>query len=64
MTLAAQEAVWLSRASRHAADHCHFIFYLGWYLRHLQDLALILSTIIWMGSCHHAAVNFGQYDYG
>eukprot|EP00250_Pteridium_aquilinum_P020529 c24850_g1_i1 orf=265-3018(-) len=29
-----------------------------------EDLIEILSTIIWVTSAHHAAVNFGQYTYG
>ncbi|XP_071700923.1 linoleate 13S-lipoxygenase 2-1, chloroplastic-like [Rutidosis leptorrhynchoides] len=29
-----------------------------------QDLIQILTTMIWVCSGHHAAVNFGQYDYG
>ena len=29
-----------------------------------KDLIDILSTIIWVTSGHHAAVNFGQYAYG
>ncbi|CAA0833443.1 Lipoxygenase 2- chloroplastic [Striga hermonthica] len=29
-----------------------------------QDLIGILTTIIWVVSAHHAAVNFGQFDYG
>ncbi|KAI3743196.1 hypothetical protein L1987_60902 [Smallanthus sonchifolius] len=28
-----------------------------------KDLIGILTTIIWVASGHHAAVNFGQYDY-
>ncbi|KAJ9558916.1 hypothetical protein OSB04_013530 [Centaurea solstitialis] len=28
-----------------------------------EDLILIVTTIIWVASGHHAAVNFGQYDY-
>ncbi|KAG0579870.1 hypothetical protein KC19_4G130100 [Ceratodon purpureus] len=28
-----------------------------------QNLVRILTTIIWIASGHHAAVNFGQYDY-
>uniref|UniRef100_A0A2C9V676 Lipoxygenase n=1 Tax=Manihot esculenta TaxID=3983 RepID=A0A2C9V676_MANES len=28
-----------------------------------QDLIQVLSTIIWVASGHHAAVNFGQYAY-
>ncbi|PWA77612.1 linoleate 13S-lipoxygenase 2-1 protein [Artemisia annua] len=28
-----------------------------------RDLIGILTTIIWVASGHHAAVNFGQYDY-
>ncbi|XP_024985792.1 linoleate 13S-lipoxygenase 2-1, chloroplastic-like [Cynara cardunculus var. scolymus] len=29
-----------------------------------QDLIGTLATMIWVTSGHHAAVNFGQYDYG
>lgn len=32
-------------------------------LRTPQDLIQILTTIIWVASGHHAAVNFGQYAY-
>lgn len=28
-----------------------------------EDLTEILTTMIWIASGHHAAVNFGQYDY-
>ncbi|XP_009391881.2 linoleate 13S-lipoxygenase 2-1, chloroplastic [Musa acuminata AAA Group] len=28
-----------------------------------EDLIHVLTTIIWVGSGHHAAVNFGQYHY-
>uniref|UniRef100_A0A166GAS3 Lipoxygenase n=1 Tax=Daucus carota subsp. sativus TaxID=79200 RepID=A0A166GAS3_DAUCS len=28
-----------------------------------EDLTGILTTMIWIASGHHAAVNFGQYDY-
>ncbi|KAL2940969.1 Linoleate 13S-lipoxygenase 2-1 chloroplastic [Bienertia sinuspersici] len=28
-----------------------------------QDLIHIITTIIWVTSAHHAAANFGQYDY-
>ncbi|KAG0562282.1 hypothetical protein KC19_9G133500 [Ceratodon purpureus] len=27
------------------------------------SLVDILTTIVWIASCHHAAVNFGQYEY-
>ncbi|KAK8957454.1 hypothetical protein KSP39_PZI000087 [Platanthera zijinensis] len=29
-----------------------------------RTLAGVLTTIIWVASAHHAAVNFGQYHYG
>lgn len=29
-----------------------------------QDLIEIVTTIVWVASGHHAAVNFGQYTYG
>ncbi|XP_058071102.1 linoleate 13S-lipoxygenase 2-1, chloroplastic-like [Magnolia sinica] len=29
-----------------------------------DDLIHVLTTIIWVASAHHAAVNFGQYTYG
>ncbi|KAL9458837.1 hypothetical protein AB3S75_007672 [Citrus x aurantiifolia] len=29
-----------------------------------QDLIEIITTIVWVTSGHHAAVNFGQYTYG
>ncbi|KAG9450644.1 hypothetical protein H6P81_010609 [Aristolochia fimbriata] len=37
----------------------------GWpALGTTSDLVQILTTIIWVSSGHHAAVNFGQYSYG
>lgn len=37
----------------------------GWpRLETAADLAHILATIAWTASAHHAAVNFGQVDYG
>lgn len=32
-------------------------------LKTQQDLIKILTTIMWVSSGHHSAVNFGQYDY-
>ncbi|GMH44390.1 hypothetical protein BSKO_12342 [Bryopsis sp. KO-2023] len=32
-------------------------------LKNASDLTYILVTIMWVASGHHAAVNFGQYDY-
>ncbi|EYU46317.1 hypothetical protein ABFS82_04G054000 [Erythranthe guttata] len=29
-----------------------------------EDLVGILTTVIWVASGHHAAVNFGQFDFG
>ncbi|KAG0566967.1 hypothetical protein KC19_7G100500 [Ceratodon purpureus] len=37
----------------------------GWpTLNSIESLAYTLTTIAWIASCHHAAVNFGQYPYG
>ncbi|PAN36254.1 hypothetical protein PAHAL_6G260300 [Panicum hallii] len=37
----------------------------GWPALDSPDsLAHALTTIIWVASAHHAAVNFGQYDFG
>ncbi|KAG0619453.1 hypothetical protein M758_4G141400 [Ceratodon purpureus] len=37
----------------------------GWpTLNSVESLAYTLTTIAWVASCHHAAVNFGQYAYG
>ncbi|XWS18807.1 hypothetical protein CRYUN_Cryun32bG0076700 [Craigia yunnanensis] len=33
-------------------------------LKTADDLASILTTIIWLASAQHAAINFGQYPYG
>ncbi|CAL9135964.1 unnamed protein product [Musa textilis] len=33
-------------------------------LNTLESLIHALTTIIWVASAHHAAVNFGQYDFG
>jgi hypothetical protein len=36
----------------------------GWpVLNSVENLAQTLTTIAWVASCHHAAVNFGQYEY-
>lgn len=36
----------------------------GWpVLNSVENLAFTLTTIAWVASCHHAAVNFGQYEY-
>lgn len=37
----------------------------GWpTLDSIDSLVYTLTTIAWVASCHHAAVNFGQYTYG
>ncbi|XP_071725184.1 linoleate 13S-lipoxygenase 2-1, chloroplastic-like [Rutidosis leptorrhynchoides] len=37
----------------------------GWPdLKTPSDLIQIITTIVWVSSGHHAAVNFGQYTYG
>nr|GEW85479.1 linoleate 13S-lipoxygenase 2-1, chloroplastic-like [Tanacetum cinerariifolium] len=33
-------------------------------LKTQQDLIGVVSTIMWVSSGHHSAVNFGQYDFG
>lgn len=36
----------------------------GWIMADSKDnLVQIITTIAWVASCHHAAVNFGQYLY-
>lgn len=36
----------------------------GWIMADSKDnLVQIVTTIAWVASCHHAAVNFGQYLY-
>ncbi|XP_057827365.1 linoleate 9S-lipoxygenase-like [Cryptomeria japonica] len=36
----------------------------GWYKMDTRnDLSEAITTLIWVASAHHAAVNFGQYDY-
>lgn len=36
----------------------------GWpTLDSVESLVYTLTTIVWVASCHHAAVNFGQYAY-
>lgn len=36
----------------------------GWpTLNSIESLIYTLTTIAWVASCHHAAVNFGQYAY-
>lgn len=36
----------------------------GWpELNSIESLTQIVTTIGWLASCHHAAVNFGQYAY-
>jgi hypothetical protein len=37
----------------------------GWpTVQTIDSLVFALTTIAWVASCHHAAVNFGQYSYG
>ncbi|KAH9326857.1 hypothetical protein KI387_007035, partial [Taxus chinensis] len=37
----------------------------GWYqMQSLDEAVEAITTIIWIASAHHAAVNFGQYGYG
>lgn len=37
----------------------------GWpTINSIESLAYTLTTIAWVASCHHAAVNFGQFPYG
>uniref|UniRef100_A0A0D6QR96 Lipoxygenase n=1 Tax=Araucaria cunninghamii TaxID=56994 RepID=A0A0D6QR96_ARACU len=37
----------------------------GWYkMESVDQVAEAITTIIWVASAHHAAVNFGQYAYG
>nr|GEX48312.1 linoleate 13S-lipoxygenase 3-1, chloroplastic-like [Tanacetum cinerariifolium] len=40
--------------------------YENWWpiLANAEDLTAILTTIIWLASAQHAALNFGQYPYG
>lgn len=36
----------------------------GWYkMKSVEDVKEGITTLIWIASAHHAAVNFGQYDY-
>ena len=36
----------------------------GWpELKTVEDLTDIITTMLWICSGHHAAVNFGQYSY-
>ncbi|GKB51635.1 lipoxygenase 1, chloroplastic [Tanacetum coccineum] len=35
-----------------------------WPTSNVEDLTAILTTIIWLASAQHAALNFGQYPYG
>ncbi|GKA79013.1 lipoxygenase 1, chloroplastic [Tanacetum coccineum] len=45
--------------------HAH-LRYENWWptLANAEDLTAILTTIIWLASAQHAALNFGQYPYG
>ncbi|KAH9326864.1 hypothetical protein KI387_007042 [Taxus chinensis] len=37
----------------------------GWYqMESVEETVEAITTIIWIASAHHAAVNFGQYAYG
>jgi linoleate 9S-lipoxygenase len=36
----------------------------GWYkMKSVEDVIESITTLIWIASAHHAAVNFGQYGY-
>lgn len=36
----------------------------GWYkMNSVKDMTEAITTLIWIASAHHAAVNFGQYGY-
>eukprot|EP00253_Pinus_taeda_P004334 PITA_04334 len=36
----------------------------GWYqMKSVEDMKEGITTLIWIASAHHAAVNFGQYGY-
>ena len=52
---------WLEVRTRGHADHADA----SWWptMTSVENLIQIGSTIIWLSSAHHAAVNFGQYAY-
>ncbi|KAH7439962.1 hypothetical protein KP509_04G084600 [Ceratopteris richardii] len=44
------------------ADHADADWWVS--MRKVEDLVEVATTIIWVASAHHAAINFGQYAYG
>lgn len=43
-------------------DHAHADWWVE--MKKVEELVEVVTTIIWVTSAHHAAVNFGQYAYG
>ncbi|GJW67179.1 linoleate 13S-lipoxygenase 3-1, chloroplastic [Tanacetum coccineum] len=56
----------LNEASQSKTTHKLYLRHENWWptLANAEDLTAILTTIIWLASAQHAALNFGQYPYG